>query len=287
MPIIMNHVNCIYEPGTGMEVAALKDINLVIPDGQFVGLIGHTGSGKSTLIRHLNGLLKATSGTVYYNGQDIYDKDFSLKELRGKVGLVFQYPERQLFESSVLEDVRFGPKNLGIDDLHVDLRAYEALKLVGIEEKYHDSSPFELSGGQKRRVAIAGVLAMRPEVLILDEPTAGLDPRGRDDIMNLIHKIHDENNITVIIVSHNMEDMAKHVERIIVMKQGRIALDDTPKRIFAHVNELEQMGLMPPQITMAAKKLKQRGILIEGTEITIEEAKNSILFFLNKHTERG
>ncbi len=287
MGIIIHELEHTYGKGTVFEKTAISDINIKIDDGELIGLIGHTGSGKSTLIQHLNGLLKATSGTVYYNGQDIYDRDYSLKKLRTKVGLVFHDPERQLFEASVLEDVRFGPKNMGIDNLHVDLRAYEALKQAGIEEKYHDASPFALSGGQKRRVAIAGVLAMEPKVLILDEPTAGLDPKGRDEILSLIHKLHDEKKITVIIASHNMEEMARHVGRIIVMNQGRIAFDDLPKNVFAHGRELEQMGLMPPEITRIIKRLKNLGIPFEGTEITVEEVKKRILSAAGNLRERG
>lgn len=277
MSMIINHLGYTYSKGTAFEKTALTDINLKIEDGEFIGLIGHTGSGKSTLIQHLNGLLKATEGSVFYNGQDIYDEDYSLKELRSKVGLVFQYPEYQLFETSVLEDVKFGPKNLGIDNLHVELRAFEALKQVGIGEELLDVSPLDLSGGQKRRVAIAGVLAMEPEVLILDEPTAGLDPKGRDEIYDLIKKLHHERKITVIIVSHSMEDMAKYVERLIVMNDGQIMYDDIPKKVFSHAEELEKMGLSAPQITYVMKGLKERGINVATDIFTVEEAKREIL----------
>ena len=277
MSMIINHLGYTYSKGTAFEKTALTDINLKIEDGEFIGLIGHTGSGKSTLIQHLNGLLKATEGGVFYNGQDIYDEDYSLKELRSKVGLVFQYPEYQLFETSVLEDVKFGPKNLGIDNLHVELRAFEALKQVGIDEELLDVSPLDLSGGQKRRVAIAGVLAMEPEVLILDEPTAGLDPKGRDEIYDLIKKLHRERKITVIIVSHSMEDMAKYVDRLIVMNDGQIMYDDSPKKVFSHVEELEKMGLSAPQITYVMKGLKERGINVATDIFTVEEAKREIL----------
>lgn len=277
MSMIINHLGYTYSKGTAFEKTALTDINLKIEDGEFIGLIGHTGSGKSTLIQHLNGLLKATEGGVFYNGQDIYDEDYSLKELRSKVGLVFQYPEYQLFETSVLEDVKFGPKNLGIDNLHVELRAFEALKQVGIGEELLDVSPLDLSGGQKRRVAIAGVLAMEPEVLILDEPTAGLDPKGRDEIYDLIKKLHRERKITVIIVSHSMEDMAKYVDRLIVMNDGQIMYDDSPKKVFSHVEELEKMGLSAPQITYVMKGLKERGINVATDIFTVEEAKREIL----------
>lgn len=277
MSMIINHLGYTYSKGTAFEKTALTDINLKIEDGEFIGLIGHTGSGKSTLIQHLNGLLKATEGGVFYNGQDIYDEDYSLKELRSKVGLVFQYPEYQLFETSVLEDVKFGPKNLGIDNLHVELRAFEALKQVGIGEELLDVSPLDLSGGQKRRVAIAGVLAMEPEVLILDEPTAGLDPKGRDEIYDLIKKLHRERKITVIIVSHSMEDMAKYVDRLIVMNDGQIMYDDSPKKVFSHAEELEKMGLSAPQITYVMKGLKERGINVATDIFTVEEAKREIL----------
>ena len=205
MSIKLEHINYIYGEETAYEKHALKDINLEIPDGQFVGIIGHTGSGKSTLIQHLNGLIKATSGVIYYDGENIYAEGYSMKELRSHVGLVFQYPEYQLFEADVLSDVCFGPKNLGLSEEEVKMRSLEALHQVGLKEKYYDKSPFDLSGGQKRRVAIAGILAMHPEVLILDEPTAGLDPKGRDDILDQIAKLHKERGITVILVSHSME----------------------------------------------------------------------------------
>lgn len=277
MAVILDHVNYIYSAGTAYEKQALKDICLTVGDGEFIGIIGHTGSGKSTLIQHLNGLEKATSGSVYYNGRDIYDKDFKMKELRGKVGLVFQYPEHQLFESSVLDDVKFGPKNLGLPGLEVDMRAFEALKQVGIAEELYDASPFELSGGQKRRVAIAGVLAMKPEVLILDEPTAGLDPKGRDEILDQIALLHRDQGITVILVSHSMEDVAKYVGRIIVMNRGQVAFDGKPKEVFAHYKELEQMGLSAPQVTYVMNELRQAGIPVQTSATTVEEAKEEIL----------
>ena len=249
MSIILDHVNYIYEAGTAMEFAALKDINLVINEGEFIGLIGHTGSGKSTLVQHLNGLLAPTGGNIYYNGADIHDSTFNKKELRSKVGLVFQYPEHQLFEIDVFSDVCFGPKNLGLDRKEVELRAYAALKQVGLEDEYFYQSPFDLSGGQKRRVAIAGVLAMKPEVLILDEPTAGLDPKGRDEILDQIAKLRQEMGITVILVSHSMEDVAKYVSRIVVMNRGQIMFDNTPREVFSHYKELETVGLAAPQVT--------------------------------------
>lgn len=277
MAIILDHVSHIYEEGTAMEVAALKDVNLVIPDGQFIGLIGHTGSGKSTLVQHLNGLMKPTAGNIYYNGADINDDGFNKKELRSKVGLVFQYPEHQLFEIDVFKDVCFGPKNMGLDEKEVQLRAYAALKQVGLEDEYFYQSPFDLSGGQKRRVAIAGVLAMKPEVLILDEPTAGLDPKGRDEILGQIAKLRDEMGITVVLVSHSMEDVAKYVDRIIVMNQGSVMYDDEPRKVFQHYKELEEVGLAAPQVTYIMQELKKKGLPVNTDVITIEEAKDEIL----------
>ena len=277
MSIILDHVSHIYEADTSMAFPALTDINLVIPDGQFIGLIGHTGSGKSTLVQHLNGLLKPTTGNIYYNGADINDADYNKKELRSKVGLVFQYPEHQLFEIDVFKDVCFGPKNLGLDRKEVELRAYAALKQVGIEDEYFYQSPFDLSGGQKRRVAIAGVLAMKPEVLILDEPTAGLDPKGRDEILHQIAKLREETGMTVILVSHSMEDVAKYVDRIIVMNKSRVMFDDEPKKVFRHYKELEEVGLAAPQITYIMQTLKAKGLAVD-TDITgVEEARDAIL----------
>ncbi len=282
MPIIVDHLNCIYEAQTAMEVVALADINLVIPDGQFIGLIGHTGSGKSSLVQHLNGLIKATSGTVYFNGEDIYDEDFDLKKLRSKVGLVFQYPEHQLFEENVFLDVCFGPKNLGLDKKEVELRAYKALKMVGMDDDYFYQSPFDLSGGQKRRVAIAGVLAMEPEVLILDEPTAGLDPQGRDEILGLIKKLQKETGMTVILVSHSMEDVANYVDRIIVMNAGNVMLDGTPKEVFSHYKELEAVGLAAPAVTYIMQQMRENGFDVSTAPTTIAEAGDEILRVLGR-----
>lgn len=283
MSISLKNLNYVYSEGTAYEKHALKDINLDIKDGQFIGLIGHTGSGKSTLIQHLNGLVKATSGGVYYNGKNIYDSDYNLKAHRSKVGLVFQYPEHQLFETTVIKDVQFGPKNLGLTPLEVDLRSYEALKMVGIGEDLIDASPFELSGGQKRRVAIAGVLAMKPEVLILDEPTAGLDPKGRDEILDQVAKIHKEQKITVILVSHSMEDVAKYVERIIVMNKGQVMFDNTPNNVFSHYKELEKIGLAAPQVTYIMNHLKEIGIPVDTKATTIPLAKEEILHWWKQH----
>ena len=282
MSIELKNVNYIYSPGTAYERAALVDINLDIPQGQFVGVIGHTGSGKSTLVQHFNGLIKPTSGQVLFEGQDIAQQGYALRELRSQVGLVFQYPEHQLFEMDVLADVCFGPKNQGLSDEECKKRAYQALADVGLKEKYFNRSPFELSGGQKRRAAIAGVLAMNPKVLVLDEPTAGLDPKGRDEILKQISFLHQERGITVILVSHSMEDIAKYVERIIVMNEGRKAYDDTPQAVFSHFVELEEIGLAAPQITYVMNALKIRGLAVDTNAITVDEAKEEILKALGK-----
>ncbi len=280
MPLIFDKVTYKYSPDTSYEKIALDNISIKIDDGQFVGIIGHTGSGKSTFVQHMNGLLKATSGTIYYNGQDIYDKDYSMKDLRTQVGMVFQYPEHQLFEVTVFDDVCFGPKNQGLSEEEVKERAFEALELVGLDPKYYDQSPFELSGGQKRRVAIAGVIAMKPAVLILDEPTAGLDPKGRDDILGMIKDIHAKRGDTIILVSHSMEDVANYVDRIIVMNDGKPALDGRPAEVFRHYKELEAMGLAAPQVTYLMHDLKAAGFNV-GTDVTtIEEAKTEILNLL-------
>lgn len=280
MSIILDKVNYSYSEGTAYHVQALKDINLKIEDGEFIGIIGHTGSGKSTLIQHMNGLIKATSGGIYFNGQDIYDEDFSMKELRSRVGLVFQYPEHQLFETTIFDDVCFGPKNLGLDKKTVELRAFEALRSVNFPHELFYQPPFDLSGGQKRRVAIAGVLAMKPEVLILDEPTAGLDPAGRDEILGLISQMHKELGITIILVSHSMEDVAKYVNRIIVMNQGSVMYDGAPKDVFAQYQNLEAVGLAAPEITYLMHELRESGLPVDVNATTIEEAKRSILSVL-------
>lgn len=282
MQIILDHVNYIYGEDTPLAVMALKDICLTIPKGQFIGVIGHTGSGKSTLMQHMNGLVKATSGHIYFNGEDIYDADYDMKKLRSKVGLVFQYPEHQLFELDVFSDVCFGPKNLGLDKKEVELRAFDALRKVGLPEECFYQSPFELSGGQKRRVAIAGVLAMKPEVLILDEPTAGLDPKGRDEILGQIKKLQTETGMTIILVSHSMEDVAEYVDRIIVMNKGSVMFDDEPKKVFAHYKELEKVGLAAPQVTYIVHALKEKGLDVETDATTIEEAAADIVTALKK-----
>ena len=277
MAIIIHELEHRYEDGSAGEKVALHDVNIKIEQGEMIGLIGHTGSGKSTLIQHLNGLLKPTSGAVFYDGKDINDSDFSKKKLRSKVGLVFQYPEYQLFESAVIDDVKFGPKNIGMDSLKIDMNSFQALKQVGIGEDLLDVSPLELSGGQKRRVAIAGVLAMEPEVLILDEPTAGLDPSGRDEILDLVAKLHKERKLTVILVSHSMEDVARYVERLIVMNHGTVAFDATPGEVFSHYKELEKIGLMAPQVTYVMEGLARRGVTLPHNAITVQEAVDSIL----------
>ncbi|MGN0484674.1 MAG: energy-coupling factor transporter ATPase [Lachnospiraceae bacterium] len=277
MSIILDKVNYVYSAGTPEEVHALKNVNLKIEDGEFIGLIGHTGSGKSTLIQLMNGLEKATSGGIYYNGADIYDADYDLRTLRTKVGLVFQYPEQQLFETSIFKDVCFGPMNQGLNENEAGLRAIEALKLVSMPEELYYQSPFDLSGGQKRRVAIAGILAMRPQMLILDEPTAGLDPQGRDELLELLKKMHKEKQMTIVLVSHSMEDVANYVSRIVVMDHGEKMLDGTPREVFSYKKELEQIGLAVPQVTDLIQELREKGLPLSADAITVEEAKQVIL----------
>ena len=277
MSMILDHVNYIYGQGTPLETKALDDICLQIPHGQFVGIIGHTGSGKSTLMQHMNGLLKASSGHIYFNGEDIYDKDYNMKKLRSKVGLVFQYPEHQLFEIDVFSDVCFGPKNLGLDKKETELRAFDALRKVGLPMELYYQSPFELSGGQKRRAAIAGVLAMAPEMLILDEPTAGLDPKGRDEILHQIKQLQTQTNMTILLVSHSMEDVAEYVDRIVVMNKGKVMYDDVPKKVFSHYKELEEVGLAAPQVTYILHDLRERGFRVDVNATTIEEAAEAVL----------
>ena len=277
MSLRVEHVSHLYEADTPLAHKALDDINIDIPNGQFIGIIGHTGSGKSTLVQHLNGLLKASEGKIYFNGEDIYEKGYDMKKLRSKVGLVFQYPEHQLFEIDVFTDVCYGPKNLGLKPDEIQERAYKALEMVGLSEKYYKQSPFELSGGQKRRVAIAGVLAMQPEILILDEPTAGLDPKGREEILDQIKKLQKETGITVILVSHSMEDVAEYVDRIIVMNGGKVMYDDVPRKVFQYHKELEEVGLAAPQVTYIMHALKQNGLNVDVNATTIDEATQEIL----------
>ena len=277
MSIELKHVSYRYSPGTVYEMRALEHIDLSIPDGQFIGIIGHTGSGKSTLIQLLNGLLKPSEGQVLYNGEDIWGEGFSRKKLRGQVGLVFQYSEHQLFEMDVLKDVCFGPKNQGLGQAEAEEQARKALEHVGMPKELFGKSPFELSGGQKKRAAIAGVLAMNPRILILDEPAAGLDPGGRDEILSQIAILHRTRKMAIVLVSHSMEDVARYVERIVVLNEGRVAFDDEPRKVFAHYKDLERMGLAAPEITYVMHDLKARGLQVDTGAITIEEAKESIL----------
>ena len=286
MSIKLEHLNYVYSQGTAYEKKALDDICLEIPDGEFVGIIGHTGSGKSTLIQHLNGLIRATSGELFYNGETIYREGYPMKELRNEVGLVFQYPEHQLFEIDVLTDVCFGPKNQGLSPEECKEQALLALRLVGLKEKYYGVSPFDLSGGQKRRVAIAGVLAMRPKVLVLDEPTAGLDPKGRDDILDQISFLHKERGITVILVSHSMEDIARYADRLIVMNKGRVMYHDEPKKVFEHYQELEKVGLAAPQVTYIMHDLAKRGIPVRTDVTTVKEAADEIMLSIGYRMEK-
>ena len=282
MSITLEHINYTYSEGTAYEKKALKDINLEIPHGQFVGIIGHTGSGKSTLIQHLNGLIKGSDGAIYYNGENIYEPGYDMRKLRNQVGLVFQYPEHQLFEVDVMSDVCFGPKNQGLTKEECRQRALEALHLVGLKEKYYEASPFELSGGQKRRVAIAGVLAMHPKVLVLDEPTAGLDPKGRDEILDQIAYLHKKQDLTVILVSHSMEDIARYADRIIVMNRGQVMFNDRPEKVFEHYKELEEVGLAAPQVTYIMHDLKEKGLPVSANVTTVEEAAREISTALEK-----
>lgn len=277
MSIIVNHVDHIYNPDTVFEKKALSDICFKVEDGEYIGLAGRTGSGKSTLVTHLNALMKPTSGAIYYNGVDIASDGFDMKEYRGKVGLVFQYPEHQLFEADVFTDVCFGPTNLGLSRQDVELRAYEALKSVGIGDDQFYVSPFDLSGGEKRKVAIAGILAMKPEVLILDEPCAGLDPRGREEILGIVDSLHDQLGITIIIVSHLMDDLAEHADRLLVMHEGRLVMDGPVREIFTRQEELEAAGLALPSATAVLSGLRARGLPVRDDLITIDEAEQEIL----------
>lgn len=278
MSIVIENLKYVYNEGTPFESIAIDDVNLVIEDNDFVGLIGHTGSGKSTLIQHLNGLIKPTAGSIVVNGMDITKKGISLIEVRKKVGLVFQYPEYQLFEETIYKDIAFGPEKLGLSHEEVEERVIEAMITVGLDpEDMREKSPFELSGGQKRRVAIAGVIAMRPDILILDEPTAGLDPHGRDEILGQIKQIHRKNKTTIILVSHSMEDMSTLAEKLVVMNRGKIEFVGTPKEVFRHEDRLNQIGLGVPKVVTLMNALKAKGYDIDPDIITMEEAKNQIL----------
>lgn len=284
MSIVIENLSHVYMKGSPFEKKALDNVSLTISEGEFVALIGHTGSGKSTLIQHINGLLKPSSGKILVNDINITEKGAKLTDIRKKVGLVFQYPEYQLFEETIEKDIAFGPRNLGLSDEEISKRVKRAMQMVGLEyETYKDKSPFDLSGGQKRRVAIAGVVAMEPNVLILDEPTAGLDPKGRDDILNQVKILHKEYNMTIILVSHSMEDVAKVADRILVMHKGKCILDGRPSEVFKEINTLEDVGLAVPQVTYLMKKLKDRGFNISEDAFTIEQAKEQIL----KNVRRG
>lgn len=282
MSIQLKKVCYVYGEGTSMETHALNHINLEINKGEFVAIIGHTGSGKSTLIQHLNGLERPTSGQVLMEGEDVWNKKYDLKSLRCKVGMVFQYPEHQLFEETVLKDVCFGPLNRGMSREEAKEKAKEALSLVGVEKDMFEASPFELSGGQKRRVAIAGVLAMEPDYLVLDEPTAGLDPKGRTKILNQLRQLYEKKGIGIILVSHSMEDVAQYANRIIVMDQGRIVYDDKPVNVFSHYEELEEIGLAAPKISYIMHRLKAKGFDVDENIIRMEDAKESILMCMKK-----
>ena len=277
MALIVDHVTYEYSADGALPVKALDDVSFSIHEGEFLGLIGHTGSGKSTLVQHLNGLLKPSSGNIYFHGKDIHDPEFDRKALRGKVGLVFQYPEHQLFEVTVFKDVCYGPKNLGLPEKEVELRAYEALKQVGLEDENFYVSPFDLSGGQKRRVAIAGVLAMKPEILVLDEPTAGLDPKGRQEILDLVASLQETTGMAIVLVSHSMDDVANYADRILVMDHGKVAFHDTPEAVFEHAEELEKMSLGLPQVTYLMRDLAAAGFTVNTSAITVEQAKEDLL----------
>jgi len=280
MSITVEQLTYIYNAGQPMERLALDNVSLTINDGEFIGLIGHTGSGKSTLVQHLNGLLKPTKGRVLLDGVDIHSKTISLRSVRQRVGIVFQYPEYQLFGETVFEDVAFGPKNMGVPEAELEDRVIQALTMVGLDPNIKERSPFELSGGQKRKVAIAGVIAMQPHVLILDEPTAGLDPKGRDEILSLITRLHQERNTTIVLVSHSMDDVARLANRLIVMAQGKVVFDDTPSSVFAHADYLEEIGLGVPQVTRLLQELSKHGFAIRTDLYTIEDAEGEIVKIL-------
>ncbi len=282
MSITLEQAVYTYSKGTAYEFTALDHVDLNIEQGEFVGVIGHTGSGKSTMVQLMNGLIRPTGGRVLYNGEDIWEEKYDRRQLRFKVGLVFQYPEHQLFETTVLADVCFGPKNQGLSKEECEKRAVAALAEAGLPEDCYQKSPFELSGGQKRKAAIAGVLAMNPEVMILDEPTAGLDPKGRDEILEQLAALQKERGITIVLVSHSMEDVAKYVDRILVMNGGKKVYDDVPSSVFRHYKELEQIGLAAPQMTYILHALSENGLNVDTDEITLEGAKAAILKALKK-----
>lgn len=277
-PILqIEHLTHTYSAGTPFQRSAVDDMNLSMMDGEFLGIIGHTGSGKSTLIQHLNGLLKPTSGRILLQGRDIWADPKKIRDVRFQVGLVFQYPEYQLFEETVYKDIAFGPKNMGLDEADIDHRVRDAAAFVGLTEAMLDKSPFELSGGQKRRVAIAGVIAMEPKVLVLDEPTAGLDPRGRDDILARIQDYHRAKNASVVLVSHSMEEIARNVDRIVVLSDSHVFMEGTPRQVFARADELEQVGLDIPQVTKVALALRRRGLPVDTAVYTVEALRDALL----------
>ena len=283
MSIVIEHLNYVYMSGGPYETHALRDVSLTIEDGEFIGLIGHTGSGKSTLVQHLNGLLKPTSGKILVDGLDLADKATDKRAIRRRVGLVFQYPENQLFEETVEKDIAFGPKNLGLDEQEIARRVREAMRKVALDyDRLHERSVFELSGGQMRRVAIAGVLAMEPTTLILDEPCAGLDPRGREEILTLIRNLHEEAGTTIVMVSHSMDDVASLAERVIVMNHGEVFMDGAPREVFSRGEELRGIGLDVPQAVQLAGKLRERGFAIPEGIYREEEIKAAVETLLGK-----
>lgn len=283
MSIKIENLVHVYMPKSPFEKVALNNVNIEINEGEFVALIGHTGSGKSTLIQHMNGLLKPTSGRIIVDGEDITKQGVKLTDIRKKVGLVFQYPEYQLFEETIEKDIEFGPRNLGLSDEEITKRVKKSMEMVGLDyDNYRNKSPFDLSGGQKRRVAIAGVIAMEPKILILDEPTAGLDPKGRDDILNQIKILHDEYKMTIILVSHSMEDVGKLAERIIVMNKGEVALEGSPSKVFKEVETLENIGLAVPQVTYLMRELRNRGFNVSDEVYTIKQGKEELLRILKE-----
>ncbi|MCI5847166.1 MAG: energy-coupling factor transporter ATPase [Clostridiales bacterium] len=283
MPIQIEHLTHTYMPDSPFTTVALKDVNLTIEDGEFIGLLGHTGSGKTTLVQHLNGLIRPTEGKVIVDGLDISDKQTSLLDVRKKVGLVFQYPEYQLFEETVAKDVAFGPKNMGLSQEEIDQRVRHAIARVGLDyDAVSERSPFELSGGQMRRVAIAGVLAMQPGTLILDEPTAGLDPAGRRSILQMIRELHAAGGLTVVMVSHSMDDIASLATRLVVMSHGEVVLTGTPREVFTHRDLLTSIGLGVPQAAELAYRLRSQGYAIPAGLYTLDEVKNAILRLVGK-----
>ncbi|HBH70954.1 MAG TPA: energy-coupling factor transporter ATPase [Lachnospiraceae bacterium] len=277
MALRVDDISYEYEKGTAMSVHALAHVSVNIPDGQFIGLVGHTGSGKSTFVQMLNGLLKPSEGHIYWNDQDIHADGFDRKKLRADVGLVFQYPEHQLFEQDVISDVMFGPRNLGFSEEECRKRAEKALRSSGLSEEFWKQSPFDLSGGQQRRAAIAGVLAMQPKVLILDEPTAGLDPRGRDEILDMVRGMKQQLHMTILLVSHSMDDVAEYADRIIVMNDAKILMDGSPKEVFARYKELEAVGLSAPQMVYIMQYLRECGLPVRTDILTVDEAAEEIL----------